>query len=137
MECNCCVSQAIPGGVVYEGCYADEPMEFLGTSAAQSSVIQVFDAVLGVHHEETEGSAYLREVQGYMPRGHRELLQHLRVRQQTACIRSYLATAADDDDDDDESGSSVSCSSGQAAAAAFERCRESLRSNLLVCRSLT
>jgi hypothetical protein len=136
MECNCCVPQAIPGGIVYEGCYADEPMEFLGTSAAQSSVIQVFDAVLGVHHEETEGSAYLREVQDYMPRGHRELLQHLRVRQQTACIRSYLATAADDDDDD-ESGSSVSCSSGQAAAAAFERCRESLRSNLLVCRSLT
>lgn len=121
---------------MYEGCYADEPMEFLGTSAAQSSVIQVFDAVLGVHHEETQGSAYLREVQDYMPRGHRELLQHLRVRQQTACIRSYLATAAADGADDECSGS-ASCSSSEAAAAAFKRCRESLRLNVLACRSIT
>lgn len=41
-------------GLVYEG-VQDEPMEFSGGSAAQSSLLHCFDELLGVKHEANSG----------------------------------------------------------------------------------
>ncbi|MCU0634189.1 MAG: indoleamine 2,3-dioxygenase [Gemmatimonadaceae bacterium] len=61
-------------GVIYEGVW-DEPRRFIGGSAAQSSLLQLFDAVLGVAHPDTPSGAYLRMVRDYMPRPHRAFVE--------------------------------------------------------------
>ncbi|XP_013414988.1 myoglobin-like isoform X1 [Lingula anatina] len=42
-------SKFLPEGLIYEG-VSDSPLQYLGGSAAQSSTIQTFDAILGVKH---------------------------------------------------------------------------------------
>lgn len=44
----------LPRGVMYEG-VSDEPILLSGGSAAQSSAIQCFDALLCIQHEEETG----------------------------------------------------------------------------------
>ncbi|AMW05994.1 hypothetical protein [Gemmatimonas phototrophica] len=61
-------------GVVYEG-VSDEPRRFIGGSAAQSALLQLFDAMLGVHHADAPAGAYLRAVRGYMPPPHRTFVE--------------------------------------------------------------
>ncbi|XP_028983129.1 indoleamine 2,3-dioxygenase 2-like [Betta splendens] len=67
----------LPGGLVYEG-VSNEPILLSGGSAAQSSAIQCFDALLGVHHAEDTG-AYLTRMRDYMPPAHRQLIETLSV----------------------------------------------------------
>lgn len=61
-------------GVIYEG-VSDEPQRHIGGSAGQSSLFQLFDVVLGVHHADQPAGAYLRAVRAYMPRPHRALVE--------------------------------------------------------------
>lgn len=74
-------------GVVYEGVW-DEPRRYIGGSAAQSSLLQSFDAFLGVAHPEAPAGAYLKAVRAYMPVPHRAFLEDVertsRVRQRAA-----------------------------------------------------
>jgi indoleamine 2,3-dioxygenase len=61
-------------GVVYEG-VAAEPRRLIGGSAAQSALLQLFDAMLGVHHAEHPAGAYLRTVRTFMPPPHRAFVE--------------------------------------------------------------
>uniref|UniRef100_A0A3B3S457 Indoleamine 2,3-dioxygenase 1 n=1 Tax=Paramormyrops kingsleyae TaxID=1676925 RepID=A0A3B3S457_9TELE len=61
-------------GLVYEG-VQEEPMEFSGGSAAQSSLLHCFDELLGVQHEEQ--SAFLSRMREYMPPAHRQLIRDI------------------------------------------------------------
>jgi len=61
-------------GVVYEG-VSEEPRRLIGGSAAQSALLQLFDAMLGVHHAENPAGGYLRSVRAYMPPPHRALVE--------------------------------------------------------------
>lgn len=61
-------------GVIYEG-VSEEPQRFIGGSAAQSALLQLFDAMLGVHHADAPAGAYLRAVRGYMPPPHRAFVE--------------------------------------------------------------
>lgn len=63
-------------GVLYEGVW-DEPRRFLGGSAAQSSLIQLFDALFGVEHPDAPAGAYLRRVREYMPRPQRQFVEDI------------------------------------------------------------
>lgn len=63
-------------GVVYEG-VSEEPRRFIGGSAGQSSLLQSFDAVLGLAHAEAPAGAYLRAVRAYMPPRHRAFVEDL------------------------------------------------------------
>lgn len=53
-----------------------ESRKLAGGSAAQSSLIQVLDISLNIHHEGSHGE-YLREMRKYMPRKHRKFLEWL------------------------------------------------------------
>lgn len=58
---HCCVfllswkdNPAMPDGLIYEG-VSDEPMEYSGGSAAQSTILHAFDELLGIRHSEESG----------------------------------------------------------------------------------
>lgn len=61
-------------GVVYEG-VSDEPRRLIGGSAAQSALLQLFDAMLGVQHADHPAGAYLRTVRSFMPPAHRAFVE--------------------------------------------------------------
>ena len=58
---------AMPNGLVYEGCFGDEPQFYRGETGAQSSIIYAIDAALGVTHGQDEMRRYLDEMHDYMP----------------------------------------------------------------------
>merc|ERR1740117_2312288 len=66
----------LPRGLIFQGVsvFAGEPQSFGGASAAQSSAIPVFDAVLGVAHQGST-VAFVKDMRRYMPRPHREFLE--------------------------------------------------------------
>uniref|UniRef100_A0A8C6L5E5 Indoleamine 2,3-dioxygenase 1 n=1 Tax=Nothobranchius furzeri TaxID=105023 RepID=A0A8C6L5E5_NOTFU len=67
----------LPRGVLYEG-VSNEPISLSGGSAAQSSSIQCFDALLCVQHEGETGD-FLTRMRDYMPPAHRQLIETLSV----------------------------------------------------------
>uniref|UniRef100_A0A8D3BDW1 Indoleamine 2,3-dioxygenase 2 n=2 Tax=Scophthalmus maximus TaxID=52904 RepID=A0A8D3BDW1_SCOMX len=64
-----------PRGLLYEG-VSNEPILLSGGSAAQSSAIQCFDALLCIQHEDETG-AFLTRMRDYMPPAHRQLIETL------------------------------------------------------------
>ena len=64
----------LPNGVIYEGVYNNEHRQCSGGSAAQSTLLPIFDSALGIKHE---GSDFIREMREYMPKEHREFIVHV------------------------------------------------------------
>ncbi len=77
-------------GVVYEGA-SDEPLRYVGGSAAQSTLIQAFDATLGVTHPSPASGPFLAQMRRYMPRPHRRFLERL---EQGPSVASFVANQA-------------------------------------------
>ena len=63
-------------GVIYEG-VDKTPQHLIGGSAAQSPLIQAFDAAMGVSHEDDRSGPFLQAMRDYMPPPHRRFLQWL------------------------------------------------------------
>lgn len=63
--------------IIYKGVekFAGKPQSFVGETGAQSSIIPALVRVLGVSHQETTMTKYLRIMQDYMPKPHREFIQ--------------------------------------------------------------
>ncbi|XP_030604435.1 indoleamine 2,3-dioxygenase 2-like [Archocentrus centrarchus] len=82
----------LPRGVLYEG-VSDEPILLSGGSAAQSSAIQCFDALLCIQHEDETG-AFLTRMREYMPPAHRQLIETL-----SACpsLRDFILSCSSSD----------------------------------------
>lgn len=78
-------------GVIYEG-VSTTPQSFVGSSAAQSPLLQAIDAGLDIAHTD-EKSAYLHKVRPYMHRGHRRFIQALAT---GPSVRDYVMTNAVD-----------------------------------------
>jgi len=69
---------ALPDGVVYEGAAElSGPQRLRGETGAQSAIVPVLDALLGVAHAPDPLRAYLDEMRAYMPPGHRGFLAHI------------------------------------------------------------
>nr|BAU94262.1 indoleamine 2,3-dioxygenase 2 [synthetic construct] len=66
---------SMPEGLIYEG-VSEEPMQFSGGSAAQSSVLHCFDELLGIKHSEESG-AFLHRMRDYMPPAHRQFIEEI------------------------------------------------------------
>lgn len=63
-------------GLIYEGVW-DTPKKFAGGSAAQSSIFQCFDVLLGITQDEGEAADFLQEMRTYMPPAHQNFLRSL------------------------------------------------------------
>nr|XP_012632885.2 indoleamine 2,3-dioxygenase 1 [Microcebus murinus] len=65
-------------GLLYEGVW-DTPRKFAGGSAAQSSIFQCFDVLLGIQQSTGGESAaeFLQEMRTYMPPAHRDFLRSI------------------------------------------------------------
>jgi indoleamine 2,3-dioxygenase len=69
---------ALPEGVAYEGAAElSGPQRLRGETGAQSAIVPVLDALLGVGHAPDPLRAYLDEMRAYMPPGHRAFLAHV------------------------------------------------------------
>jgi len=69
---------ALPSGVSYEGAADFAGAQLLrGETGAQSTIVPVLDALLGVEHAPDPLRAYLDEMRAYMPPGHRAFLAHI------------------------------------------------------------
>jgi indoleamine 2,3-dioxygenase len=69
---------ALPEGVVYEG-VAERvgPQRLRGETGAQSTIVPVLDALLGVAHAPDPLREYLDEMRSYMPPRHRAFLERV------------------------------------------------------------
>jgi len=68
---------ALPEGVAYEGAELSGPQRLRGETGAQSAIVPLLDALLGVGHAPDPLRAYLDEMRAYMPPGHRGFLAHV------------------------------------------------------------
>jgi indoleamine 2,3-dioxygenase len=69
---------ALPDGVRYEGAAElPGPQRLRGETGAQSTIVPVLDALLGVAHAPDPLREYLDEMRAYMPPGHRGFLAHV------------------------------------------------------------
>jgi indoleamine 2,3-dioxygenase len=75
--------------VRYEGVeeLGGQPQAFAGASAAQSTLLPLLDAALGVRHEEGSLHEYLLRLRRYMPPEHRAFLESV---ERGASVRDYL-----------------------------------------------
>jgi indoleamine 2,3-dioxygenase len=69
-------NKALPNGLTFSGAFDNKPQEFYGGSAAQSSLIQSWDAAFGVQHKD-HATQYLLAMRQYMPPKHRGLVEFL------------------------------------------------------------
>lgn len=77
-------------GVIYEG-VSDEPQRYMGGSAAQSALLQAFDAMLGVQHPDSPAGGYLRAVRAYMPPRHRAFVEDI---ERTSAVRARTVSGS-------------------------------------------
>lgn len=78
-------------GLVYEG-VDDQPMEFSGGSAAQSSILHCLDELLGIQHEGNNG-AFLKRMRDYMPPSHKQFIQEISI---CPSLRDFVLQQADE-----------------------------------------
>ncbi|XP_008841633.1 indoleamine 2,3-dioxygenase 1 [Nannospalax galili] len=82
-------------GLLYEGVW-DTPKKFAGSSAAQSSLFQCLDVLLGVAQSTGGGSAteFLQEMRTYMPPAHQNFLRSL---ESGPSVREFVISRGSDD----------------------------------------
>lgn len=74
-------------GLQIEGMESEVQIRYEGGSAAQSSLIQVYDIALTIVHDHPTTGPYLRKMRGFMPQKHREFLEFMESKQH---IKDYL-----------------------------------------------
>ncbi|XP_077008676.1 indoleamine 2,3-dioxygenase 1 isoform X2 [Tamandua tetradactyla] len=83
----------LPEGLLYEGVW-DTPQKFSGGSAAQSSIFQCFDVLLGI--QQSVGGEYafgfLHEMRTYMPPAHQAFLQSI---ESGPSVRKFVISKGD------------------------------------------
>lgn len=81
-----------PDGLEFESIDSTVAQRNQGGSAAQSSLIQLYDAVLGVVHVSSHTRRFLLSMRDYMPRAHRQLLEDMEA---VSRLRDYVMMVDD------------------------------------------
>jgi indoleamine 2,3-dioxygenase len=82
--------------VHYEGvAELDGPQRLRGETGAQSTIVPVLDALLGVAHAPDPLREYLDEMRGYMPPRHRAFLEHVEERGKSRAASASFAQRAE------------------------------------------
>ncbi|XP_059141286.1 myoglobin-like [Physella acuta] len=68
----------LPNGLVYEG-VSENPLKYFGDTAAQSSTLQLLDALLCVEHDQEKRDTILL-MRMYMPTAHKRLIEDIENR---------------------------------------------------------
>lgn len=73
---------ALPGGMIYEGVseFANQPQFYRGETGSQSSIVPMLDSGLKIVHQDDPLRHHLKEMEDYMPAGHRALIHEAAVR---------------------------------------------------------
>ncbi|ELV12456.1 Indoleamine 2,3-dioxygenase 2 [Tupaia chinensis] len=82
---------AMPTGLKYEG-VSEEPLQYSGGSAAQSTVLHVFDEFLGVRHGK-ESADFLHRMRDYMPPSHKAFIEEVRA---APALRDFILSSGHD-----------------------------------------
>lgn len=85
----------IADGLMFEDVLT-EPIKCNGGSAAQSSLIQLFDIIFGVEHPSQSTNDFLTKMRHYMPGEHREFLQEIGKQMNKLPLNKYIVGAGDD-----------------------------------------
>lgn len=64
--------------VVYEGEFDNQPQSFRGQTGAQSSIVPLMVAGLGVQHEQSALTHHLEIMKDYMPKPHRQFIADMK-----------------------------------------------------------
>ncbi|XP_005410595.1 PREDICTED: indoleamine 2,3-dioxygenase 1 [Chinchilla lanigera] len=85
----------LPNGLLYEGVW-DDPKQFAGGSAGQSSIFQCLDALLGIEQTTGGGPAaeFIKEMRTYMPPAHKDFLYFL---ESCPSVREFVRSRDDAD----------------------------------------
>ncbi|TSC99574.1 MAG: indoleamine 2,3-dioxygenase [Parcubacteria group bacterium Greene1014_15] len=83
------MNPALPNGVVYEGVW-EEPQSFYGETGAQSSIIPLCAAALGIKYPNDGMSRYVRDLHPYMPKGHRKFIADVAFLEKIFSIRKFV-----------------------------------------------
>lgn len=83
--------------VVYEGCFDNQPQTFRGETGAQSTIIPLFLAALGVKHKDSMLTHHLMEMRDYMPQPHRKFLENLLIQQADPAVSLRTCATTSDD----------------------------------------
>ncbi|XP_007455547.1 PREDICTED: indoleamine 2,3-dioxygenase 1 [Lipotes vexillifer] len=89
-------SPLLSEGLLYEGVW-DTPKKFAGGSAAQSSIFQCFDILLGIQHTvggvpSDSAAKFLQEMRTYMPSAHQKFLHLL---ESCPSVRKFVLSKGD------------------------------------------
>jgi len=85
---------SVPDGVIYEGCFNENPQLFRGETGAQSGIVPTLDALLGVSHENDPLKEYLLEMRGYMVPQHRRFVEAV---EEISSLRERAQASTDTD----------------------------------------
>ena len=82
---------ALQQGLVYDGVreFEGKPQQYKGETGAQSTIIPVLDALLGVSHQANPLKAHLNEMRCYMPQDHCAFLEYV----EQNSIRDFIVQA--------------------------------------------
>ncbi|KAM6221044.1 indoleamine 2,3-dioxygenase 1 [Rhynchocyon petersi] len=86
-------SEKLPEGLLYEGVW-ENPKQFSGGSAGQSSIFQCFDTLLGIQQSAESAAGFLQDMRAYMPPAHRRFLVSL---EEGPSLREFVSSVGDTD----------------------------------------
>ncbi|CAG5115152.1 unnamed protein product [Candidula unifasciata] len=80
----------LPEGLIYEG-ISDTPVKLTGGSAAQSTTLQVLDALLGIKHIQDKRE-FLVRMREFMPPEHKHLIEY--IEQLPYTLRDFVTSSS-------------------------------------------
>jgi indoleamine 2,3-dioxygenase len=78
---------ATPKGMIYEGCFNNTPQFYRGGTGAQSGILPVLDALLGISHENNSLKEFLLEMRDYMIPLHKKFVETI---ENQSVVRSFV-----------------------------------------------